>query len=32
VFRAWIAELKTTATTRVDETKAKDAAGPENQR
>jgi metallo-beta-lactamase class B len=32
VFRAWIAELKTTATTRVDEAKAKAAAGPESQR
>jgi metallo-beta-lactamase class B len=32
VFRAWIAELKTTAAARLDEAKARDAAGPGSQR
>jgi len=32
VFRAWIAELEATATTRVDEAKAKETASPGNQR
>jgi len=31
VFRAWIAELKTTAATRLDEAKAKEAASPGSQ-
>jgi metallo-beta-lactamase class B len=32
VFRAWIAELKTTAATRLDEAKAREAASPGSQR
>jgi len=32
VFRAWIAELKTTAAARVADAKAKEAAGPGTQR
>jgi metallo-beta-lactamase class B len=32
VFRAWIAELKTTAAARVDEAKAREAASPGSQR
>jgi len=32
VFRAWVAELKTTAVTRLDDAKAKEAANPGGQR